>query len=434
MISMLKNTLFFMLATSVLSSLLLANPLVDCRILTKSIHSCNPYGSKMIRAKEVNYDLDTKKLIITKTLPLPKKETMKVVSVAEMLEAYIHIDEPLRFKGSDTEEIRDSVDTIPIDLDEEVEETIPKIVQSHIDIIPIDLNETISETVPKIVQTKSDNNFSSIQKNGIYHIVSGDVFSKIAHKFGFTTQALLDLNHLNKKSILKIGQAIQIPLPQKMVDSIAQASYIIEKGDTLLSIAHRFNLDSKTLVTFNHLKSSAMIREGKTLALPLPYVLKRLESEKNKVLVKQKEEEKKKQLLLAKKKKEDLLKKKKSSKVKTRISKRKLYLSRRGVGKHKLRVTATAYTSHNRQTDSTPFLAAWNNRLRPGMKIIAVSRDLLSRYGLRNGSRVKIGGLRGYYTVRDKMNKRFRRRIDIYMGLNRKRALRWGRRSVKIYW
>ena len=68
------------------------------------------------------------------------------------------------------------------------------------------------------------------------------------------------------------------------------------------------------------------------------------------------------------------------------------------------------------------------------MKIIAVSRDLLTRYGLRNGTRVKIGGLRGFYTVRDKMNKRFKKRIDIYMGTNRRRALRWGRRSVTISW
>lgn len=105
-----------------------------------------------------------------------------------------------------------------------------------------------------------------------------------------------------------------------------------------------------------------------------------------------------------------------------------------GFGKHKLRITATAYTSHRNQTDSTPFLAAWNNRLRPGMKIIAVSRDLLKQYGMKNGTKVRISGLQGYYSVRDKTNKRYRKRIDIYMGRDRRRALRWGRRSVVIYW
>ncbi len=64
------------------------------------------------------------------------------------------------------------------------------------------------------------------------------------------------------------------------------------------------------------------------------------------------------------------------------------------------------------------------------MKIIAVSRDLLSKYGMRNGTKVRISGLPGYYRVRDKMNKRYKKRIDIYMGVDRRKALRWGRRSV----
>jgi 3D (Asp-Asp-Asp) domain-containing protein len=79
-------------------------------------------------------------------------------------------------------------------------------------------------------------------------------------------------------------------------------------------------------------------------------------------------------------------------------------------------------------------LAAWNNRIRPGMKIIAVSRDLIKKYGLGNGKKVRIQGLPGSYTVRDKMNKRYTKRIDIYMGTNRRKALRWGRRRTVIYW
>jgi len=102
--------------------------------------------------------------------------------------------------------------------------------------------------------------------------------------------------------------------------------------------------------------------------------------------------------------------------------------------KRKLYLTATAYTSHKDQTDSTPFLAAWNNKIRPGMKIVAVSHDLIKEYGLDNGVKVKIKGLKGDYVVKDKMNKRFKKRIDIYMGLNKKRALEWGKRKVVLYY
>lgn len=101
---------------------------------------------------------------------------------------------------------------------------------------------------------------------------------------------------------------------------------------------------------------------------------------------------------------------------------------------NRLRVTATAYTSHVGQTDSTPNIAAWGDRLRPGMKVIAVSRDLLKKYGLKHKQKVRIKGLAGEYAVLDKMNKRWRKKIDIYMGKNKRKAFQWGRRKVEILW
>ncbi len=101
---------------------------------------------------------------------------------------------------------------------------------------------------------------------------------------------------------------------------------------------------------------------------------------------------------------------------------------------NRLRVTATAYTSHVAQTDSTPNIAAWGDRLHPGMKVIAVSRDLLKVYGLKHGQMVRIKGLDGEYAVLDKMNKRWRKKIDIYMGMNKRKAFKWGRRTVEIMW
>jgi 3D (Asp-Asp-Asp) domain-containing protein len=100
----------------------------------------------------------------------------------------------------------------------------------------------------------------------------------------------------------------------------------------------------------------------------------------------------------------------------------------------KLKVTATAYNSLPAQTDSTPDIAAWGDRLRPGMKAIAVSRDLLKKYGLKHKDKVKISGLEGEYQVLDKMNKRWKKKIDIYMGKDRRKALKWGRKDVTIHW
>lgn len=97
----------------------------------------------------------------------------------------------------------------------------------------------------------------------------------------------------------------------------------------------------------------------------------------------------------------------------------------------KLNVTATAYNSVRAQTDSNPSIAAWGDRLKPGMKAIAVSRDLL-KMGLKRGSKVKISGLPGEYVVLDKMHHRWNRKIDIYMGKDVRAAKKWGKRRVTI--
>ena len=94
-------------------------------------------------------------------------------------------------------------------------------------------------------------------------------------------------------------------------------------------------------------------------------------------------------------------------------------------------VHATAYNSVPGQTDDDPWVAAWNNRLRPGDKIIAVSRDL-EKHGLTNGAKVQIEGLPGTYTVRDRMNKRFKNRIDVWMEKDIKKARKWGKKKLKI--
>ena len=98
-----------------------------------------------------------------------------------------------------------------------------------------------------------------------------------------------------------------------------------------------------------------------------------------------------------------------------------------------LGVTASAYTSHKNQTQGDPTIGAWGDKLRPGVKSIAVSRDLLGK-GLTHGTKVTIDGLKGTYIVKDKMHSRWRKKIDIYMGYDRSRALQWGRKPVTIHW
>jgi 3D (Asp-Asp-Asp) domain-containing protein len=98
-----------------------------------------------------------------------------------------------------------------------------------------------------------------------------------------------------------------------------------------------------------------------------------------------------------------------------------------------LRVKASAYNSLRGQTDSTPNVGAWGDSLAPGMKVIAVSADLIE-LGLARGQVVRIRGLDGEFAVADRMSKRWQRKIDIYMGVDVKAARNWGVRDVEISW
>ncbi len=104
--------------------------------------------------------------------------------------------------------------------------------------------------------------------------------------------------------------------------------------------------------------------------------------------------------------------------------------------RHSMWVIATAYCSRPQETDGDPFVAAWGDRLVPGRKSIAVSRDLLA-LGLTHRTEIWIevdGEERGPFLVLDKMAKRWRDRIDLYYGEDRKAALEWGKRRVRMSW
>ena len=96
-----------------------------------------------------------------------------------------------------------------------------------------------------------------------------------------------------------------------------------------------------------------------------------------------------------------------------------------------LEVTATAYNSVESQTLGMPNITAWGDTLVPGMKSIAVSRDLIDK-GLKHGTMVRIDTFPDTFYVNDKMHRRWKNRIDIYMGKDNRRAREWGKKKVRI--
>ncbi len=98
-------------------------------------------------------------------------------------------------------------------------------------------------------------------------------------------------------------------------------------------------------------------------------------------------------------------------------------------------VTLTTYTASENETDSTPNITASGFKIdtknAKRHRIIAVSRDLKKK--LKFGSKVRIEGAGKYsgtYTVRDVMNKRYKKRIDILINPDDKQTKL---KKIKLY-
>ena len=98
-------------------------------------------------------------------------------------------------------------------------------------------------------------------------------------------------------------------------------------------------------------------------------------------------------------------------------------------------VAVTTYSPSIEQTDSTPLITASGFKINPANpkrhRIIAVSRDLKKKYKFGKKVRITgIGKLSGTYTIRDVMNKRYKKRVDILIGENDKQI---SFKNAKLY-
>ena len=98
-------------------------------------------------------------------------------------------------------------------------------------------------------------------------------------------------------------------------------------------------------------------------------------------------------------------------------------------------VTLTTYTPTAEECDSTPLVTASGFKINEGNprrhRIIAVSRDLKRKYKFGTKLRIKgAGKYDGTYTVRDVMNKRYTKRIDILVGKKDKQTKL---KKIKVY-
>lgn len=76
-------------------------------------------------------------------------------------------------------------------------------------------------------------------------------------------------------------------------------------------------------------------------------------------------------------------------------------------------VTITSYNNHMEQTDDSPNITSTNRPVRENM--VAVSPDLISKGIIKYGDLIYIDCMKQWYVAEDTMNKRFEKRLDIFL-------------------
>lgn len=106
------------------------------------------------------------------------------------------------------------------------------------------LEKQSEEEVEEVSQPES--------KTTTYIVQKGDTLYKIARKFNVTVAELTQVNSLQDRNRLSVGMELTIPDGSSLPTNTANV-YVVQKGDTLTSIANRFQTSVASLKQSNKL-------------------------------------------------------------------------------------------------------------------------------------------------------------------------------------
>ena len=117
--------------------------------------------------------------------------------------------------------------------------------------------------IPKPTSIEGEDEEEDMYLN--YTVTSGDSLYSIARKYETSVDILKDINNLTSNT-LSIGQIIKIPTSTTS-DETNYNNYVVVKGDSLYSIANKFNTTVNDIKNLNNLTSNTL-SIGQTLKIP----------------------------------------------------------------------------------------------------------------------------------------------------------------------
>lgn len=123
-------------------------------------------------------------------------------------------------------------------------------------------------------QVKAANNASGALSTATqlnYTVRTGDTISSIARKFQLSTNQLLQINQLDAKSFIVPGQKLKLianaVVPAAQAKASASTVHVVKRGETIASIAKLHTISITTVLSINNLSAKSIIFPGQRLKI-----------------------------------------------------------------------------------------------------------------------------------------------------------------------
>lgn len=120
--------------------------------------------------------------------------------------------------------------------------------------------------VGQVLKLPTGNENTNNNQGNTYTVKSGDSLWSIARKYDTSVSELQNLNNLSS-TILQVGQLLKVPQSSSNNENSSANTYVVKSGDSLWSIANRFGTTVDELMRVNKLNSN-ILSIGQVLTLP----------------------------------------------------------------------------------------------------------------------------------------------------------------------
>lgn len=99
-----------------------------------------------------------------------------------------------------------------------------------------------------------------------HKVTKGDTLWSISKQYNISLKLIFDLNNIKNKDTLSIDQIIKIS--RDNLPAVDYNMHIVNKGETLWSIAQKYNLSVDLIITTNNIANSELISVGQEMKIP----------------------------------------------------------------------------------------------------------------------------------------------------------------------